>query len=209
MQKVYTIGHSIHSIDFFLKLLNKFDINCVIDVRSTPFSKYAPQYNISEIKKLLNSNGIYYLFMGKEFGARQTDTTLYDSNGLLNFEKVIKSNQFQFGIKRVKEGLDKGFNITFMCTEKDPIDCHRSILVGRAFHDEKFDVLNIIEDGYIQTQEELIERLLNHYFPTRNQATIFDYIERDKKEENLVREAYRLRNKDIAYKLEEKEAEIV
>lgn len=208
MQKVYTIGHSVHPIDVFLKLLNKYDINCVIDVRSTPFSKYAPQYNINEIKKTLNSNGIYYLFMGKEFGARQTDTTLFDSDGLLNFEKVIKNDQFQSGMKRVKEGLDKGFNITFMCTEKDPIDCHRSILVGRAFHDEKFDVLNIIENGNIETQEELIERLLNIYFPMRDQTTLFDYIENEKKDINLIREAYRLRNKDIAYKFEEKEAVI-
>ncbi len=209
MGKIYTIGHSVHSVDFFLKLINKFSINCVIDVRSNPFSRYAPQYNISEIKKTLSSYGIYYIFMGKEFGARRTESELYDSDGLLNFEKVIRSNLFQSGMKRVKEGLDKGFNITFMCTEKDPLDCHRSILVGRAFYDENYEVLNLTENGSIQSQEELTEKLLNNYFPNRKQSTIFDILEEGNKEEDLVREAYLRRNKEIAYKLEEKEAEIV
>lgn len=209
MQKLYTIGHSVHSVERFVDMLNKYDINCLIDVRSTPYSRFAPQYNISEIKKVLQNNQKQYIFMGEEFGARRSDTALYDSSGVLDFNKVIKSSLFQSGFKRVKTGLDKGFNIAFMCTEKDPIDCHRSILVGRAFDDEKFDVSNIHEDGSAETQEELIERLLNHYFPNRNQANIFDFLEGEKKREDLVHEAYILRNKDIAYKLEEKEAGII
>lgn len=209
MQKLYTIGHSVHTVERFVDLLNKYDINCLIDVRSTPYSRFTPQYNISEIKKILQNDQKQYIFMGEEFGARRPDLTLYDSSGVLDFNKVIKSSLFQSGVKRVKTGLDKGFNIAFMCTEKDPIDCHRSILVGRAFDDEKFDVSNIHEDGSAETQEELIERLLNHYFPNRNQANIFDFLEGEKKKEDLVREAYILRNKDIAYKLEENEAGII
>lgn len=209
MQKLYTIGHSVHTVERFVDLLNKYDINCLIDVRSTPYSRFTPQYNISEIKKILQNDQKQYIFMGEEFGARRPDLTLYDSSGVLDFNKVIKSSLFQSGVKRVKTGLDKGFNIAFMCTEKDPIDCHRSILVGRAFDDEKFDVSNIHEDGSAETQEELIERLLNHYFPNRNQANIFGFLEGAKKKEDLVREAYILRNKDIAYKLEENEAGII
>lgn len=209
MQKLYTIGHSVHSVDRFMYLLNNHDVNCVVDVRSTPYSRFAPQFNTSEIAKALKINQKYYLFMGEEFGARRSDTALYDSNGVLDFGKVIKSKLFQSGIERVKLGLDKGFNIAFMCTEKDPIDCHRSILVGRAFNDEKFDVFNIHADGSIETQEELIERLLNHYFPNRNQTNIFDLLEGEKKKEDLVQEAYVLRNKEIAYRPEEREAEII
>ena len=78
--------------------------------------------------------------MGEEFGARRSDTALYDSSGVLDFIKVIKSSLFQSGFKRVKTGLDKGFNIAFMCTEKDPIDCHRSILVKQRKCNEIFGI---------------------------------------------------------------------
>lgn len=202
MPKLYTIGHSLHSIDQFIELLNSHDINCIVDVRSTPYSKFSPQFNINEFKKFLNINRKYYIFMGEEFGARRSESSLYDINGLLDFEKVIKSTFFQAGIKRVKSGLNKGYKIAFMCTEKDPLDCHRSILVGRAFHDEKFEVLNIHEDGSVENQNDLEERLLNLYFPERNQTNIFDILEGEKSKEELVIEAYRLRNKDIGYKIE-------
>lgn len=208
MPKIYTIGHSLYSIDQFSELLNKYDINCVIDVRSTPYSKFSPQFNTNELKRFLNNNQKYYIFMGEEFGARRSETALYDTNGLLDFEKVIKSNLFQSGVKRVKSGLNKEYKIVLMCTEKDPLDCHRSILVGRAFHYEKFEVLNIHEDGSIENQTELEERLLNLYFPNRNQTNIFDFLEGEKSKEELVLEAYRLRNKDIGYKFEN-EAKII
>ncbi|MEW6622206.1 MAG: DUF488 domain-containing protein [Bacillota bacterium] len=114
MLKLYTIGHSVHSVDRFIELLNNYHINCVIDVRSTPYSKFAPQYNISEIRKVLKNNQKYYIFMGEEFGARRSETLLYDSSGFLDFERVIKSNLFQSGVKRVKNGLNKGFTIAFI-----------------------------------------------------------------------------------------------
>lgn len=208
MPKLYTIGHSVHSINQFIGLLKKHAIDCVIDVRSTPYSKFTPQYNINEIKTILRNNKMFYIFMGEEFGARRSEKSLYDYNGLLDFERVIKCNLFQLGVERVKNGLDKGYNIALMCTEKDPIDCHRSILVGRAFNDENFDVLNIHEDGSTETQSELKERLLDFYFPNRNQTSIFDVLEVEKDKKELIQESYRLRNKDIAYKLE-KEASII
>lgn len=208
MPRLYTIGHSLHSIDQFSKLLNNHNINCVIDVRSTPYSKYSPQFNTNELKKYLSINNKYYIFMGEEFGARRSESSLYDIDGMLDFEKVIKSALFQAGVQRVKNGLNKGYNIAFMCTEKDPLDCHRSILVGRAFHDEEFEVFNIHEDGSVENQKDLEERLLDLYFPDRNQTSIFDILEGGKSKEELVVEAYRLRNKDIGYKIGN-EAEII
>lgn len=202
MPELYTIGHSLHSIDQFIKLINSHDINCIIDVRSTPYSRFSPQFNTNELKKFLNINYKYYIFMGEEFGARRSESSLYDINGLLDFEKVTKSNLFQAGVKRVKSGLNKGYKIAFMCTEKDPLDCHRSILVGRAFSDEKFEVSNIHDDGSIESQTDLEERLLELYFPDRNQTSIFDILEGGKSKEELIVEAYRLRNKDIGYKIE-------
>ncbi|WP_323444281.1 DUF488 domain-containing protein [Desulfitobacterium hafniense] len=199
--RLYTVGHSLHSIEQFNKLLNSQAINCVIDVRSTPYSKYSPQFNTNELRKFLSINHKSYIFMGEEFGARRSEFSLYDIDGLLDFEKVIRSALFQAGVKRVKSGLNKGYKIAFMCTEKDPLDCHRSILVGRAFQDEEFEVLNIHEDGSVENQKSLEERLLDLYFPGRNQTSIFDILEGGKSKEELVVEAYRLRNQEIGYKI--------
>ena len=204
MNQIYTVGHSSHNIDYFLKLLNSHSISCLVDVRSTPYSKYTPQFNMREIKRILNFNKIYYIFMGNEFGARRKDKELYSEEGYLDFEKVSRSSLFISGMDRVKTGLEKGFNIALMCKERDPIDCHRNILVAREFHKQNYKVYNILEDSKIQNQEHIEKRLLDMYFPNRYQYTLFD--NQRKNDPELINEAYKLRNKDIGYRLiEEKE----
>lgn len=203
MRKLYTIGHSSHSVEYFVCLLKNNGINCLVDVRSVPYSKYTPQFNMGEIKKSLNSSKIYYLFLGKELGARHEDRNLWTKEGYLDFEKVSKTSFFRSGIERIKAGIERGFNVALMCTEKDPIDCHRSILVAREFHRQKYIVNNILEKGEIQTQDNLEERLLDMYFPNRMQMTLFnDHVEDDAE---LIKKAYLLRNQDIGYIITEEE----
>lgn len=204
--KLFTIGHSSHQLEYFFSLLKKQDINFLVDVRSVPFSKYTPQFNKEDLKKFLLGNGIYYLFMGQEFGARREDTSLYTDEGYLNFEKVAKSKLFNVGIERIITGIEKGFRIAFMCTEKDPVDCHRNILVARAFYKLNYAIDNILENGKIQDQASLEKRLLDMYFPDRMQQTLFDSGE-TMSDTELINEAYRLRNKDIGYRIvEERES---
>lgn len=205
MNEIYTIGHSSYTHEQYLKLLKYYNINCIVDVRSIPYSKYVPQFNKEEIKKFLKLNSIYYIFMGKELGARREDKRLY-TEGYLDFEKTSKSMNFINGIDRVKDGIEKGYKIALMCKEKDPIDCHRNILVARQFSMQGFNVLNILENGLTETQEHIEERLLNLYYPERNQMTILDIQNKnniDKK--SLIKKAYILRNKEIGYRLDEKE----
>ncbi len=202
MKTIYTIGHSTHPINLFLKLLSVNKINCVVDVRSMPYSKYASQYNAKELKHFLKDNGIHYVFMGKEFGARQSDETFYNKDGYLDFAKVIQSTLFREGMDRITEGLNKGLSIVLMCTEKDPIDCHRSILVARAFYNLEHEIINIRENGEHETQDQVYERLLELYFPDRNQKTILDILEGETSKKDLIEEALRLRNIEIAYKAE-------
>lgn len=200
MRNIYTIGHSSHRIEYFLYLLKKYGINCLVDVRSIPYSKYTPQFNIDALKRFFPSNGIHYIFMGKEFGARREDRSLFTEEGYLDFEKVSETSLFVFGIERIKKGIGKKFNIALMCMEKDPIDCHRNILVAREFHKKNYGVNNILENGEIQTQEYIEKRLLDMYFPNRMQQTIFD-VETTKSDEELINQAYRLRNRDIGYSI--------
>ena len=198
MGRLYTIGHSQHKFEYFLSLLQKYDINYLLDVRSTPYSKYAETYNKDKLNYLLNQNHITYWPMGKYFGARREDKFLYSESGYLDFEKVRKSELFQSGVRSVELGLQRGNQIVLMCTEKDPIDCHRAVMVAKAFFDNGIEVYHILSDGKIQTHTELEKRLLNKYYPDRNQLDIFTYNE--KLDNNkLLKDAYAKRNEEIGY----------
>ena len=203
MDKVlYTIGHSTQSVDDFIERLKKNTIDCVVDVRSTPYSQYASQFNEPEIKYALKEAGIKYIYMGKEFGARRDNRELYDDQGRLDFEKTTSDKDFQKGIVRIKDGIDKGYSIAFMCTEKEPQDCHRCILVGRSFHEmEGIRVENIRIDGSLKSQDEIERELIEKYFPDREQLSLFSTD--NKTEHEYLVEAYRLRGKEIAYQMTE------
>lgn len=206
MGRLYTIGHSQHTIDYFVGLLRKHDINYLLDVRSTPYSKYAEQFNKEQLERELQSAGLKYAFMGAYFGARPEDKKLYCDEGYLDFERVRKSSQFLKGFDNVIKGLEQGNNIVLMCTEKDPFDCHRAIMVSRAFDLANIEVNHILEDGKQQSQKELNERLLNKYYPDRDQMTFFDYLNRinEKQEPDYLGMAYEQRNKEIGYRPEDK-----
>lgn len=208
MGLLYTIGHSQHEFGYFSNLLKIYEINYLLDVRSTPYSKYAETYNKELLSSLLSTKGIKYSFMGKFFGARPDNAELYNEEGYLDFEKVSYSDLFIKGIKSVNLGLKRGNNIVLMCTEKDPIDCHRAIMVARAFSLRGIDVKHILPNGKYQTQQELDERLLDKYFPDRAQLSIFNYDKVISVEEN-IKLAYRERNKEIGYHLQHSERVIV
>lgn len=205
---LYTIGHSQHEFGYFSNLLKIYEINYLLDVRSTPYSKYAETYNKEMLSSLLSAKGIKYSFMGKFFGARPDNAELYNEEGYLDFEKVSYSDLFIKGMENVNLGLKRGNNIVLMCTEKDPIDCHRAIMVARAFSLRGIDVKHILPNGKYQTQQELDERLLDKYFPNRAQLSIFNYNKVISVEEN-IKLAYRERNKEIGYYLQHKEVAIV
>ncbi len=203
MGDLFTIGHSQHTQDKFVALLKKYNINYVLDVRSTPYSKYAEQFNKENIFLLLEKVGIQYSFMGKFFGARPTESFLYSAEGYLDFEKVAQSERFNKGMQSVILGLERDNRIALMCTEKDPIDCHRAIMVSRAFDKNGIKVSHILSNGTVQTQKELDNRLLELYFPDRGQLSIFNYKD-SISEEDYLTQAYHKRNEEIGYRIERK-----
>ena len=203
---LFTIGHTNHSQEEFLQLLRANNITYLLDVRSTPFSQFTSQFNKDVIAAFLKKNGVNYNHMGKFFGARPMDKSLYAEQGYLDFEKARASKNFQKGLENVTLGLNKGFNIVLMCTEKDPFDCHRAIMVARGFELTGFDVSHIFPDGKIITQAEFNNRLLDKYYPDRNQISLFSEISSLSEEEVLVL-AYRRRNADIGYHIQTDEEE--
>ena len=199
MCNIYTIGHSQHSIQHFIGLLKRHSINHVVDVRSVPYSRYAPQHNKESIEKFLNQSDIKYIFMGEALGARQSDRVLYGKEGYLDFSLVAKSEKFTLAINKLILGMDKGHKIALMCAEKEPTDCHRTILISNEFYNRGIIVKHIYEDGTIKTQKEINTQLLDKYFPERSQLSIFD---EQGQETRLLEKVYRLKNKEIGYSIQ-------
>lgn len=129
----YTIGHSNHTFGKFLDLLKSNDIDCIVDVRSSPYSKYANQFNKEILEYNLKENRIHYIFMGNLLGAKIKDRGFYNNRNQLDGKKLINSGFFREGIDRIIKGMDKGYRISIMCSEKDPKECHRFCLISRVF----------------------------------------------------------------------------
>lgn len=199
---LFTIGHTNHTHEKFLNLLQIHDINYVLDIRSVPYSKYTPQFNKEPISYYLKENNIDYYQMGKYFGARPDDKNLYSEKGYLDFEKARKSKNFIIGLENIKKGLQKGNNIAFMCTEKDPFDCHRAIMVSRGFELEGIEVQHIHEDGHLESQETIEQRLLKHFEKKRKiDIHQLSFLSENKSVDDWLTDAYRLRNMEIGFRI--------
>lgn len=193
---IYTVGHSTHQLDYFLELLKEYGVTCLIDVRSVAASSYNPQYNQEPLKNFLKRNGIQYLHFAEEFGARHTDPDLLDDEGKVDFTKVRKSWAFKNGVERIWQGLDKGFTISLMCSESEPLDCHRFSMVSIALDKDGFDVKHIMKDKSIKTNAELEKQLLKKYDKKLPKPDMFNP---NVSLEDQLKEAYRLKNKEIGF----------
>jgi len=193
---IYTIGHSTHPLEYFLELLQKYSVNCVIDVRSVAASAYNPQYNKEPLSNFLKRNGITYLHFAEEFGARHTDPDLLDEEGKVNFELVRKSWHFKNGVERLWQGIDKGFTIALMCSESDPFDCHRFSMVSIALEKDGFEVKHILKDKSLKSNAQLENQLLKKYEKKIPQPDMF---QPNVTLDDQLKVAYRLRNKEVAF----------
>lgn len=201
MNEIFTIGYSGFNIESFISILKKYKINSLIDVRSNPHSKIYTDYNKETLEKILRNNKIYYRNYYKEFGARQTDYSYYTEE-YLNFNLYTKSENFQNGMKRIIQSIPLGYRFVLMCSEKDPIMCHRNIMVAREFYNNGIEINNILSDGSIVTQKKIEERLVDIYYPNRDQLTLFD---EQLTWQEMVENSYKKQNEKIGYRLTETE----
>jgi len=155
---VFTIGHSTHSAEVFLALLRQHQVEAVADVRSAPFSRFNPQFNRDILEQFLKGNGIRYVFLGKELGARSEDRSCYVL-GRVQYGRLAKTPLFQSGLERVLQGATR-YRVALMCAEKEPLECHRTLLVAKALVARGLPVLHIHADGHLETHEAAMERLL-------------------------------------------------
>ena len=191
-QKIlYTIGHSNHSIDEFVSLLKQHGITAVADVRSAPYSRYCPWFNKDQLAAALRLARIEYLFFGAELGARPQGSACL-VNGQTSFQKISETSDFRDGLNRLVEAGQK-HRVALMCAEKDPLDCHRTILICRNLHQYKLSIRHILADGSIENHDQAERRLIKE---TGVERTLF---EPDLTDVELIERAYDRQSEKIAH----------
>ncbi len=156
--QIFTVGHSDQDADSFVELLSRYDVTAVVDVRSHPGSSWAPQFNRSAIRSLLRTHNIRYAFMGEQLGVRSRDPSLYQ-DGRIAYARLLTSPPFREGLSRVARASADEV-IAVMCSERDPLTCHRSILIAPALEQAGITVKHILRSGDSIAHADLLERLL-------------------------------------------------
>jgi uncharacterized protein (DUF488 family) len=186
---LFTVGHSNHSLERFIWLLKAHQIDVIADVRSHPYSQFTPHFNRGCLQGQLAAVGIGYVFLGVELGARRAERECY-IGGNAKYDLIARLPLFQRGLDRVRRGAGSS-RIALMCSEKDPIMCHRAILVGRYLRGSLLAISHVREDGALETNEHMEGRLL--------EATGLPSEDLYQKREDLVEQAYTLQGQTIAY----------
>lgn len=202
MQPLFTIGHSNYSSERLLELLEYHGVGALADVRSMPYSRYLPHFNKPALQEYLPQADIRYVFLGEELGARPNDPSCY-VDGKAVYEKIAATEAFQKGLQRLLKGL-QNYRIVLLCAEKDPLTCHRAILVCQHLVPSNLEIAHIHSDGELEFHEDLEERMLKLYnlqdpVPT-NQLSLFPETQTptiDRSER--MRQAYQKQSDKIAY----------
>jgi uncharacterized protein (DUF488 family) len=177
---VYTIGHSNGTAEHLMEMLDEHHITAVADVRSRPYSRFNPQFNREPLASVLKNSGREYVFLGQELGARSEDPTCY-RDGRAQYALIAKTPLFERGIERLMAGMEN-FRVAILCAEKEPLGCHRSILIARYLHETGILVRHILEDGSLEDHDASQLRLLalhgiqeNNLFHTRDELIAMAY----------------------------------
>jgi len=158
---VFTIGHSNHPLDGFLALLLQHGVTALADVRSVPHSRRHPHFNRKALAAALETRGIDYVFLGGELGGRPRDPALYE-HGRVSYERVMRTEPFRAGIGRVLRGAARQ-SIALMCAEREPLDCHRTLLVARALDLWGLEIRHIHADGRVERHADAMDRLVEKF----------------------------------------------
>ena len=189
-QPILTIGHSRHPLERFLSLLTTAQVSVVADVRSAPVSRFSPHFNKPALAASLAGQRIDYVFLGQALGGRPERPGLY-TQGRADYEKMAASPEFRAGLAQLIETAEQ-HRLAAMCSEADPLDCHRCLLIGRALAAAGQDVGHILASGEIVSHAQEEDRLLQ-----LQHLAADDLLMRSRGER--LAEAYRSRNRQAGY----------
>jgi uncharacterized protein (DUF488 family) len=177
----------------FMAMLKEHNIDTLCDVRSSPYSRFTPQFNRESLKEDLAKHRILYLYLGAELGPRSSDPSCYE-NGKVQYKRLVEKEIFQQGLDRLRKGINT-YRIALMCAEKDPLTCHRMILICRNLRGEDILIRHILEDGSLEDNRDTEQRLMK--LLKIDPADLFS------SEEEQIQRAYDLQAEKVAYTLEE------
>ncbi|MBW7992868.1 MAG: DUF488 domain-containing protein [Planctomycetes bacterium] len=194
MKELFTIGHSNHSLEHFIKLLLTHRLSTIADVRSSPYSKYSPHFNKDVLCNVLRNVDIDYTFLGRELGAQRSEDDCY-IDGQAKYDRIALMPTFQRGLETVLQGIEL-YRIALMCAESDPITCHRTILICRELKKicPDLKITHILGDGTEEPQEASEKKLINLH---KLQPELFGDLTSTS---GLIEKAYDLQAEKIAYK---------
>lgn len=146
---LYSIGHSNHDIDVFIEMLQRYQVDTLVDVRSHPHSRWVPAFNRETLGRALEEAGLTYLFMGEALGGRPSDPSFYDSGqaeGRPNYERIAEAPSFRAAIEELLN-LARTKVVAMMCSEGDHQGCHRALLITPSLLAMGARVIHIQPDG--------------------------------------------------------------
>ena len=187
---LFTIGHSTHEMPDFLALLHRHRVTAVADVRSQPTSRLL-HFERQRLTDALRAAGIRYVFLGDELGARRSEPECYIDDRA-DYERIPALPAFQAGLVRLRKGLEK-HRICLLCAEKEPLDCHRSILICRQLREGELSIQHILADGTLESHATTEQRLVKLTGIER------DLFEPDLTDAEILSRAYEARGKEIAF----------
>lgn len=199
--RLISVGHSNHDWPAFVALLHGAGVTMVADVRSSPYSGRYPYFNCGPLMRGLHGEGIAYVFLGDRLGGRPGQPSLYDDDGRLNYERVRRTETFQRGLDQLLHALPEN-TIAFLCSEEDPLECHRGLMIAPALCERGCSPCHLRKDGTLETNEHMERRLFQE---TGVGAGLLDGLfaatltEEDHR--SLLAEAYRRRARRKAYQL--------
>ncbi|HEY6483819.1 MAG TPA: DUF488 domain-containing protein [Steroidobacteraceae bacterium] len=155
---IQTIGHSNHPIGRFTALLRRHRIGTVADVRSIPYSRFHPQFRRERLQAALTAEGIGYVFLGGQLGARSLDPACHDAQGRVSYARLAATPAFVEGLERLSELMVQD-RVALMCAERDPLDCHRTILIARELARRGMHISHILADGSLEAHDAAMQRL--------------------------------------------------
>jgi uncharacterized protein (DUF488 family) len=153
-----TIGHSNLAADRFISLLKTPGISAIADVRSVPFSRWCPWFSGKALAQRLAGEGIAYIALGDALGGRPRDPQLY-CDGVADYEAMAAGPEFVAGLERVVDETGR-HRLCLLCAEREPLDCHRCLLVGRALAERGLALGHIRADGTVEPHAATEARLL-------------------------------------------------
>ena len=155
---LWTIGHSNHPIEAFAGLLIAHSIDRVVDVRSAPYSRRQPQFNRETLERALHARDRHYTYLGDALGGRRAEPEVYES-GHARYDRIVRLPAFQAGLEQVRAWAGAGERVALMCAERDPVHCHRMLLVARCVR-KQWVVEHIDAQGGIESMPDAEARMV-------------------------------------------------